>query len=267
MRQYAKKLVENERFEKIIIIVIIINTVVLGLLTSDNFSPQVILVLEIINKICIGIYIIEAIIKLFAWHLSYFKNGWNIFDFLIITMTLISNAGIFNGIRFFRIFRIFRSLAAFRLISSFKQLRKIVQAMILSLSGIGWTVLLMLSIYFIFAIIGIDLFKNDFPELFGSFPAAFVTLFSLTTMEGWQDTVFPVVEIMPFAWFYFLIFFVVAAFVLLDLIVGIIVDNISAVSAKEEDESGKPDEIKQLLEKMSSIEDKLNKIINEKEIK
>jgi len=265
MQQYIKRLVEKKSFELFIVIIIVLNTVILGLLASNNFSIQTIKILEIINKICIAIYVIEAIFEIYAWRLNYFRNGWNVFDFIIVSISIIPITGFFSSIRIFRLLKIFKSFTAFRLISNLKQFRKIIQAMLLSLPGIAWTTLLMIFAYFIFAIIGINLFQNNFPEQFGSFSVAFVTLFSLTTMEGWQDTVYPIVEMVPSAWFYFLTFFIIASFILLNLIVGIVVDNISKISSEEDkssiDNSNTKVEIEKLHEKLSDIEKLLNKII------
>ena len=178
--------------------------------------------------------------------------------------------GILSSLRLFRLLKVVRSFTALRLISNFKQLRKIIQAIILSLPGIGWTAILMITLYYIFSIIGIHLFRNNFPELFGSFSASFITLFSLTTMEGWQDIVYPVVEIIPMAWLYFIVFLVLSSFILLNLIVAIIIDNIS-ISSEQNDEitSDKIKEIKmelcQLNDQMKEIDHKINKIIEGKQ--
>jgi voltage-gated sodium channel len=269
MRQYIKKLVENRLFEIFIFLIIILNTIVLGLLVSDKFSSRAIQIFEIISKICISIYIIEAVLEIYAWRLLYFKNGWNVFDFIIVIILLFPNVGIFSGIRSLRILNVFRSFATFRLISKFKQFRKIINAMILSLPGIGWTVVLMILMYYIFSIIGIHIFKDEFPESFGSLSISFVTLFSLTTMEGWQDTVYPIVEYIPIAWFYFIIFFIIASYILLNLIFGIIVDNISVVSSEEDNSSINfeiENELKQLIKKTSDIDNKLNMLLKDKNI-
>jgi voltage-gated sodium channel len=148
-----------------------------------------------------------------------------------------------------------------RLISGVRQLRKIVQAVISSLPGIGWTALLMLLLYYIYAIIGIHLFREEWPELFGNFPEAFITLFSLTTMEGWQDTVYPFTDAYPASWIYFLSFLVIASFILLNLVVGIVVDNIDEMARIDEEEENqknpKPElslEIDKLREQLEHVQ-------------
>jgi voltage-gated sodium channel len=256
MQHIIKKIVDDKKFEYFIRFVIIINTIVLGIGTSDQIIPPFANILEVVNRICIFIYAIEITLEIIAGHLSYFKNGWNVFDFIIVLLSLflLPVTGIFSSLRFFRLLKVVRSLTALRLLSNFKELRKIIQAIITSLPGIGWTAVLMITLYYIFSIIGIHLFRSNFPELFGSFSVSFVTLFSLTTMEGWQDTVYPIVEFMPMAWIYFIVFFVLASYILLSLIFGIIVDKIQTNEAEAND-------IKELKNELCKLNNKIDKII------
>ena len=257
MQHIIKKVVDDKKFEYFIRFVIIINTIVLGIGTSDQIIPPFANILEVVNRICIFIYAIEITLEIIAGHLSYFKNGWNVFDFIIVLLSLflLPVTGIFSSLRFFRLLKVVRSLTALRLLSNFKELRKIIQAIITSLPGIGWTAVLMITLYYIFSIIGIHLFRSNFPELFGSFSVSFVTLFSLTTMEGWQDTVYPIVEVMPMAWLYFIVFFVLSSFILLNLIVGIIIDNVQ----ENKDIKELKDELCKLNKQLDEINHKINR--------
>ncbi len=263
MQAKIKDLVESKRFERFILSIIILNTIVLGLETSKYLVANYGAALEIANIVFITIFVIEAALKIFAWRTSYFKDGWNIFDFIIVVISLIPTSGIFSGMRILRILRVLRSL---RMISSIKPLRKIVQAVLSSLPAIGWTGLLMLLLYYIYAIIGIHLFADEWPKLFGGFPEAFITLFSLTTMEGWQDTVFPFTETYPLTWIYFLSFLVIASFVLLNLVVGIVMDNIGEMSRLDEEEEakGRPKpQIAAEIEKLREQLDHVQKLLEE----
>ena len=254
MQKVIKDIVEKPKFEYFIQFVIILNTIALGIGTSDHIIPPFADILEVVTRICILIYVIEAVLEIIAWRFSYFKKGWNVFDFIIVILSLLSMSGILSGLRFFRLLKVVRSFTALRLISKFEQLKKIIQAIIASLPGIGWTAVLMITLYYIFSIIGIHLFRSNFPALFGSFSVSFVTLFSLTTMEGWQDTVYPIVEFMPMAWIYFIVFFVLASYILLSLIFGIIVDKIQTNEAEAND-------IKELKNELCKLNNKIDKII------
>ena len=260
MREKIRSLVESSLFERFILIVILLNTIDLGLETSPYLIEHYGLALEVANIVFIAIYLVEMLLKLYAWRGAYFKNGWNIFDFCIVLVSLMPTAGVFSGVRIVRILRVLRTLRALRLVSGIKQLRKIVQAVISSLPGIGWTGVLMLLVYYVYAIIGIHLFREAAPELFGGFPESFVTLFSLTTMEGWQDTVFPFTEANPWNWLYFLTFLVISSFILLNLVVGIVVDNIDEMSRIDAAEAQKQSPHSELLSEMQSLREQMDKV-------
>lgn len=223
MRQKITRFVELKRVERFILVIIVLNTIVLGLETSETLMSHVGTPLEILNHLFIGIYVVEAILKLIAYRGDYFKSGWNCFDFLIVVTSLIPVGGIFSGLR---ILRVFRGLRAFRLISGLKPLRRIVGSILRSLPGVSWTVLLMMIVYYVYSIIGIRLFRPEFPEEFGTLGASFTTLFELTTLEGWQDLVKPITALHPTAWLYFLTFIVIASFILLNVVLGIVVDSL-----------------------------------------
>lgn len=227
MRNKVAQVIQSQAFERFIIVVILLNSIDLGLAVQPAVTAQFGFAIEIANNVFTVIYVVELILKLFAWRSSFFKNRWNIFDLCIVAVSLIPASSFFAGARILRILKALLALRALRLVSGIKPLRKVVQAVTLSLPGIGWTGILMLLLYYVYAIVGIHLFRDISPELFGSFPQSFVTLFSLTTLEGWQDTVFPFTEQEPLTWLYFLTFLIIASFILLNLIVGIVVDSIN----------------------------------------
>ncbi len=233
MREHLVNLVESKPFSRFILVIIIMNRCVLGLETLPEVAAHSGVLLHALNTISIAIYATEAILKLVAHGSSYFRSGWNIFDFLIVITSVIPSGGVFSGLR---MLRIVRTLQALRLVSGLAPMRKIVSAILRSLPGIGWTVVLLLLLYYVFSIIGIQLFGTEYPD-FGSIGASFTTLFELTTLEGWQDTVMPITDVHNWAWIYFLTFIFLASFILLNVVVGIVVDSFEV--AREEDEEAK----------------------------
>jgi voltage-gated sodium channel len=239
MRDKLKGIIENRLFERSILIIIVLNTIDLGLETVPVLVDDFGLILTIVNLIFTAVYVIEAGLKLFVYRGAYFKDGWNIFDFIIVITCLIPSGGVFGSVRILRLLRVLRVLRALRLISGIKQLRKLVMTVIGALPGVGWAGVLMLLLYYIFGIIGVHLFSTEFPEQFGGLPQAFETLFELTTLEGWQDIVKPICVWEPFGWAYFLIFIVFASFILLNLVVGIVVDSIDEMSRQDAEADAK----------------------------
>ncbi|MCL2466719.1 MAG: ion transporter [Micrococcales bacterium] len=208
---------------------ILLNAAVLGMETVPDVVDRYGGALNWFEYVFISVYVAEMLLKLFVYRRSYFRSKWNVFDFLIIVSSL-GFAWVFTGLRTLRILRV---ATASRLVSRLRPLRRIASSIMGSLPGVGWTVLLTLVLYYIFAIVGIHLFRDENPERFGTLPAAFRTLFELTTLEDWQGNVFPITSVNGWAWIYFLIFILAASFVLVNVILGIVVDSLSLHSEGE----------------------------------
>ena len=125
-----KKILENKYFVTFITIVIIINAITLGLETSPKFKAKFGVILSLIDRVALTIFTIELISKIAVYKLRFFKDGWNIFDFLIVAVSLIPASGPFSVLRAFRIFR------TLRLLSIVPSMKRIIQAIFISIPGI-----------------------------------------------------------------------------------------------------------------------------------
>ena len=231
-RKRIKKLVESMRFRTFIVVVIVINAIAIGIMTADT-SPKVDVAMGIIDLICLVIYIIETGLKLYAWGHKYFDDNWNRFDFIVILLSIIPDTLFPIPIQVARVLRILRVARAFRLVSAFKQRRVIVEAVGRSLDGVAWTGLLLLLIMYIFDVVGVTLFADTFPEYFGSLRAGLLTLFELATLEGWNELANTVMAVHPAAWLYFIPYIIVSAFIMLNVVVGIILNAVEESSQIE----------------------------------
>ena len=83
IRDFFQKIVQNQAFDIIIFTCICLNTIVLAL-AWYGMNKDILSVLEVLNYIFTGIYTIEMIFKIIAFGKSYFRDGWCIFDFLIV---------------------------------------------------------------------------------------------------------------------------------------------------------------------------------------
>ena len=261
-----KKFVEGNFFQGFILVVILINSITLGLQTFPDVEKSIGGVLSVIDTICIGIFIAEMLIKMIAYKFfGYFKSLWNWFDFIIIITSLLSGLAVLSSIRILRVFRVFRSLKGlrgFRMVSSLKPLQAIISAIGKSLPGISWTALLLIIIYYTYAIIGVTQFGSEFPDWFGNIPKAMYTLFQVMTLESWSMGISrPVMAEFSFAWLYFVSFVLVTAFVMMNVVVGIVVNAISEVTEankkQEHEENGTADikaEIDAVREHLTKLE-------------
>lgn len=268
-----KKIVDGRFFQNFILVVIIINSAVLGLQTVPAMNEGVLgQAMAVIDMVCLAIFIVEMVLKMIAYKFfGYFKSGWNWFDFIIILSSVLSGLTVLSSMRILRVFRVFRSLKSlrgFKMVSSLKQLQVIIGAIGKSIPGISWTALLLLIIYYIFSIIGVTQFGEAFPEWFGTIPRAMYTLFQVMTLESWSMGISrPVMEAYSYAWAYFVPFVLISSFVMMNVVVGIVVNAISEVTevndGDKKDESVDGDiksEIAALREHLSSLEEMLSKI-------
>ncbi|MBO6231246.1 MAG: ion transporter [Ruminiclostridium sp.] len=266
-----RKFVDSSAFQNTILVVIILNSIILGLQTSPAVMSSFGGVLDILDTVCLGIFIVEMLLKMAAYKfIGYFKSAWNWFDFIIIITSLLSGLAVLSSVRILRVFRVFRSLKGlrgFKMISSLKPLQVIIAAIGRSIPGISWTALLLIIIYYIFSIIGVTQFGEAFPEWFGDIPKAMYTLFQVMTLESWSMGISrPVMEVFDYAWAYFVPFVLISSFVMMNVVVGIVVNAISEVAEfnkKEEHEENGTAEIKAEIdavrEHLAKLEDMLAK--------
>lgn len=243
-----KAFVEGKFFQNTILGVIIVNSIILGLQTSQAIMNACGGVLDMLDTACLVIFIIEMLLKMVAnKFIGYFKDGWNWFDFIIILLSLMSGMAVLSAFRVLRVFRVFRSLKSlrtlrslrgFRAVSALKPLQNIVVALGRSIPGMFWAAALLLIIYYIFSIVGVTLFGEAFPDWFGSIPKTMYTLFQVMTLESWSMGISrPVMEAYNIAWLYFVPFVLISSFVMMNVVVGIVVNAISEVAEinKKED--------------------------------
>ena len=235
-----------------LIAVILFNALLLGLETSTSVMSQFGKVIKVLDTVCLCIFIVELLLKLFAYRITFFKSGWNIFDFLIVVISLAPNAQIFSVLRALRIFRVLR------VVSAAPRLRRVVEGFITALPGMASVFLLMAIIFYIGAVITTRLFGASFPDWFGSLGLSAYSLFQIMTLESWSmGIVRPVMEVYPFAWVFFVPFIMVTTFAVVNLIVGLIVNSMQ--DAHQEEENERTDvHREEVVQRLRNIEEKLD---------
>jgi len=228
LRGRVLRLVEDSRFQHFITCVICINAVTLGMETSAALRAEIGTLLLTIDRIALSIFVIELLLKLFAYRLSFFRNGWNNFDFAIVAIALVPAAGPLSVLRALRILRVLR------LFSVVPSMRKVVQSLLMALPGMGSVAGVLLLIFYVFAVLGTQFFGDSFPDWFGGIGATLYSLFQIMTLESWSmGIVRPVMEVYPWAWAFFVPFILFTTFMVLNLVIGIIVDSMQAIHEEE----------------------------------
>ncbi len=226
-----KNIVESNWFQSFIIAVIVLNGIVLGFQTSRTLSPQTIAFLDMIDMACLAIFCVEILMKFVVYRFGFFKQGWNVFDLLIVVVALIPSSG---GLSILRAFRILRVL---RLVTAVASFRRVVAGMLLAIPGVGSVGGLLLLVFYISGVLSTMLFGEDFPQWFGTLGKSMYSLFQIMTLESWSmGIVRPVMEVQPYAWVFFIPFITVTTFTVLNLFIGIVVDAMATVKEAEMEE-------------------------------
>lgn len=222
----VRAVVESQRFQFFIITVIIINAATIGLETSKTAMAAAGGLIYALDIAALTIFIVEIAAKLFVYRLSFFRNSWNVFDFVIVAISLVP-AG--EGLSVLRALRILRAL---RLISMVPQMRLVVQALLSAIPAMGSVIALLALIFYVSAVIATKLYGADFPEWFGTIGASLYTLFQIMTLESWSmGIVRPVMEVHPHAWAFFVPFILIITFAVLNLFIAIVVNSMTNAAA------------------------------------
>ena len=236
-----------------ILAVIIFNAIILGLETSDQVMASSGGLITMLDTLCLAIFVIELVAKLIAYGPRFFRDGWNIFDFVLVGISLVPATQGFTVLRALRILRVFR------VISTVPSLRRVVEGLVTALPGMGSVFVLMAIIFYIGAVVSTKLFGDAFPEWFGTLGGSAYSLFQIMTLESWSmGIVRPVMEIYSWAWAFFLPFIMVTTFAVVNLLVGLIVNSMQDAHQAESNEATDAyrDEV---MARLKAIEDRLSK--------
>ncbi|KPJ91051.1 MAG: ion transporter [Gammaproteobacteria bacterium SG8_11] len=230
MQQVIKNIVDARWFEYFIVALIVLNGIVLGLETS----PAIVAVygpwLDAANVVILAVFVIEAVLKISAVAPRlrlYFGSGWNLFDFSVVVVSLIPATG-----EFAMIARLARLLRVARLISTIPELRLIVTTLVRSIPSMGHVLLLMSIIFYIYAVAGYHLFHEHDPTHWSTLGLSLLTLFRVVTLEDWTDVMYKAMEMHPWMWMYFVSFVVIGTFVVINLFIAVVLNNLE--EAKQE---------------------------------
>jgi len=229
--ELLRQLVESRAFTAAITAVIIINAVTLGLETWPAAMAAYGPLLLLIDATALWIFTVEIGLKLWLYRSRFFREGWNVFDFVIVAAAWLPSAGPLAVLRALRIMRVLR------LLSVVPQMRTVVGALFRALPGMGSILAVLLLVFYVAAVMATKLFGATFPEWFGSVGGSMYTLFQIMTLESWSmGIVRPVMEEHPAAWVFFVPFIVVTTFTVLNLFIALIVNSMQSLQSETRDD-------------------------------
>lgn len=254
LRARVINLVEQNWFGRFILTLILINAVLLGMETSASLMAQYGTVLMSLDKLMLGVFVVELLLRIFAYRGAFFKDAWSLFDFAVVAIALIPASGPLAVLRSLRVLRVLRVL------SIVPSMKRVVSALLGSLPGLASIAMVLVLIYYVFAVIATKIFGGSFPQWFGSIGDSFYTLFQVMTLESWSMGISrPVMEVYPYAWIFFVPFILVATFTMLNLFIAIIVNTMQTFSDEEHaleralDKQAQDQEQQQMHEELKAI--------------
>jgi voltage-gated sodium channel len=221
MNNLLFKIKESSIFQFSVIFIIIINAITIGISTY-NLNELFTNVTRILDYSITIFFVIEIIIRFIGEpnKKRFFKNGWNIFDSIIVFVSLIPipNNSSFLLLRLLRIFRVLR------IISVIPELKKIIEALLSSIKRVFYIGLLLFIILYIYATVGSILFSSDIPERWSNVGVSMITLFQVLTLSSWEQVMLPLQDIYWWTWIYFFSFIIICGITMLNLLIAVLVD-------------------------------------------
>ena len=227
-RARLKAWLNSARVQNTVLALIIVNAVTLGLETSDTVMSAWGNWLMLLDKSLLAVFMVEIALRLWAWRGAFFRDPWNVFDFLVVAIALMPASGPFAVLRALRVLRVLRVLTIV------PSMRRVVGGLLAAVPGLSSIAAVLGLLFYVFAVIATKLFSDAFPDWFGTLGRSLYTLFQIMTLESWSmGIVRPVMELYPYAWAFFVPFILIATFTMLNLFIGVIVSAMQSFTESE----------------------------------
>ena len=224
LKHACERVAQTRAFDNVVIGMILATALGLGMDTDAALHARFGALIGWVYQAALAVFVVEAAVKLTAVaprFERYFRDGWNLFDFSVLVLALIPATG-----QFALIARLARLLRVLRLVTVVPQLRVIVATLIRSLPGLGHVMLLLLVLYYVYAVAGVHLFGDHDPTHWRSLGIALLTLFRVMTLEDWTDVMYVAMELHPMSWLFFVSFVLIAAVIMINLVIAVVINNL-----------------------------------------
>tara|TARA_B100000073_G_scaffold345898_1_gene356011 strand:+ start:259 stop:1515 length:1257 start_codon:yes stop_codon:yes gene_type:complete len=246
---------KNKFFESFVVSIIIISALNIGLSTFD-INPNLMQALGILDYIITFFFLSEILIRMYSYEKvsQFFTKKWNIFDFIIVLLSLIP-LELFEAVIIARLLRVFRLL---RIISFIPQFRVLIESLAQAVPRVGYVLLFIFIETYIFAAIGSILFGEVDPEHWDNIGISMLTLFKVGTIDGWIEIMNNTLPSFPNSWFYYILYIIITGFIFLNMVVGVIIDVMIRQNTDEIENSPELIAIEKINKKVNSIETKVS---------
>jgi voltage-gated sodium channel len=233
--ELSRRVTASRNFQNFILGIIVLTAVVAGIETSATLMASYGAFFDWLELVVQAVFVLEIVLRLLAYwpRLSaFFRDGWNVFDFVVVVTSLLPQSGAFAIVA-----RLARLMRVTRLVSTFPELRLIVGTMLRSIPSMGHVIMLLGLLLYVYAILGFHLFHEHDPERWGTLGTALLTLFQMLTLEGWVEIQESALQAYPWAWIYFASFVLVAVFVVVNLFIAVVINSLETVKLEQQEDA------------------------------
>ena len=224
------KFFKSRTYEFGIVVLIASNAALFAAETVPAIQNSMGGILEIFNTLIVFVFATEISLKILTFKRDFWRDAWNWFDLTVVVLSIAPANDAFASLR------ALRALRLLRLVAVLPSLRRVVEGFLRALPSLGSIMLLLMLLLFVFSVIGAKLFGTEHPDAFGSLGASGFSLFAVMTLEGWPDLAREVMHTHPVAWIFFITFIVLSSWVVLNLVIGVVVDSMQSVTREQEAE-------------------------------
>lgn len=248
-----QKFLKSETFHFYVFGVILFNALILGLQTLDTLSHESVIILNYIELTLVIFFICEVFLRIIVNFREFFRNGWDLFDLLIVCLCIIPHL------------RSLSILRTFRVLEKLPHMSNILTAIRNTSFPILIVILIMMILFYTFGVIGVRLYGETAPVRFAGLEWAFLSLAQIMVGDAYGDIIRNVIQKDPSGWLYFIIVTVMFTFVVVNLFIGLVVGAIqSGVISEKKNRQTHTDLLKELNDRIMKIESKIGKKNNEK---
>jgi voltage-gated sodium channel len=261
MKNRLGPVVDSPAFTTAVVAVILANALVLGLQTYPGLDREYGDTLDFLNGLFLAFFVVEISLRVAAYFprpWRFFLEGWNVFDFLAVALAFVP--GLQRNSTVLRLARLARIV---RVVHLLPDVRILITAVIRSLPPLGSMAILTTLILFIYGMVGWQLFGDELPERWGTIGEAMLTLFVMLTLENFPQYMEQGMEIHPWSWVFFVSFILVAAFVVINVFIGIVLNSMEEARERARRESITGDEAVPVLERIDYLRSALDELERE----
>ena len=218
LRERVRGVIESARFERSITALIVANAVTLGIETSPLVAARFGDWLYAFDRLVLAVFVVELLSRFFVHRGRFFGDPWRVFDFVVVGIAVVPAGSAFVVLRALRVLRVLR------LVSLVPSMRRVIGALLKALPGMASIVGLLGLVLYVFAVMATKLYGAIAPAFFGTLGASLFTLFQIMTVEGWPDVARSVMTQSPHAWIFFVVYLLIATFMVLNLFIAVVVN-------------------------------------------